>query len=514
MMHKITFISLIAISVFMACDTSNPAKTTTDRPNIIFIMSDDHTSQAWGVYGSILDSVIDNPHIRRLVSEGCLLRNSFCTNSICVPSRATILTGQYSHRNTVYTLSDPLPEGESHVAQLLQGNGYETAIVGKWHLQTQPYGFDYYNVLPGQGRYNNPVLKNADNWEAGGREYEGFSSDVIGELSLDWLKSRSSDQPFFLMCHFKATHEPFDYPDRYAGMYSNVEMPEPASLYEFDSEESGRTFDGQVLSILESRYNNDSLGNRYPDMPFTTMGMDSISARKKTYQKFIKDFLRSGKAIDDNIGKLLAYLDESGLSENTVVIYTADQGYFLGEHGFFDKRMMYEEPLIMPFVIRYPPEIPKGSVMNDMVLNTDFAPLFLDYAGIEVPEEMQGMSFRANLMGNRPGTWRTSMYYRYWLHQTQRPAHFGIRNQRYKLIFYYGQPLDMTGTHQESTPPGWEFYDLEEDPKENRNAYADPQYEEIISAMKEELISLREQVGDTDERYPLVREIMEEYWEE
>jgi len=489
-------------------DTQEASST---QPNILFIMSDDHTSQAWGVYGSILDSVIDNPHIQRLVDEGCLLSNSFCTNSICVPSRATILTGQYSHQNRVYTLSDPLPSQRDHVAKHLQQAGYETAIIGKWHLKERPAGFDHYNVLPGQGRYHDPILKNAENWEDGGTVYEGFSSDVIGDLAVDWLTKNDNNQPFFLMCHFKATHEPFDYPDRYASLYEDMEMPEPASLYEFGPAESGRTFDGQVLSILEERYHSD-LGNRYPGMPFSTEGLDQRAARKKTYQKFVKDFLRSGKAIDDNIGKLLDYLDETGLSENTVVIYTADQGYFLGEHGFFDKRIMYEEPLIMPFVIRYPPEIPAGSVLEDIVLNTDFAPLLLDYAGVDRPAYMQGKSFRSNLAGDTPAEWRSSMYYRYWLHQTQRPAHFGIRKERYKLIFFYGQPLDMTGAHQESTEPGWEFYDLQEDPHENHNAYHEPKYQEIIESMKEELISLREQVGDTDENYQVVREIMEEHW--
>lgn len=492
-MNKLILSLFLYSFLFAACQSPKPEEEAPERPNILFIMSDDHTSQAWGVYGSVLDSVARTPNIRRLADEGMLLQNTFCTNSICVPSRATILTGEYSHRNGVYTLSDPLDPKRETVSKILQNNGYQTAIIGKWHLQTQPQGFDYYNVLPGQGRYHDPILRDSSNWPEG-RSYEGFSADVIGDLSIDWLKNRTEEKPFFLMCHFKSTHEPFDFPARYQELYADTEMPEPENMLEFGQEPSGRTFSGQVLEILEERYRNNA--SFYPEPALEAEGLNKEKTRRAVYQKFIKDFLRSGAAIDDNIGKLLAYLEEAGLAENTVVIYTADQGYFLGEHGMFDKRMMYEEALRMPFVIRYPKEIRAGSKLNDIVLNTDFAPLFLDYAGLPTPDFMQGRSFRPNLRGNTPADWREQMYYRYWLHQRQRPAHFGIRTHRYKLIYFYGQPLDMTGVHPEPTDPAWEFYDLEKDPQENHNAYDDPEYREVIVELKVQLQDLQAEVGD------------------
>lgn len=479
-------------------------------PNILFIMADDHTSQAWGVYGGLLKDHVQAPNISRLSEEGCTLRNTFCTNSICTPSRASIMTGRYSHQNGVYTLSEALEPDSMNIAKVMQKNGYQTAIVGKWHLKKTPTGFDYFNVLPGQGRYNNPILRNAENWKQGGEEYQGFSSDVIGDEAIQWLNKRDESKPFMLMTHFKATHEPFDYPERKEHIYDGVEMPEPENLLDFDGISSGRTFSGQILEILGDRWVKSSKTDmdRYPGLPFSLDGLDSAQARKKIYQKYVKDFLRSGSAIDDNIGKLLDYLDANGLTENTVVIYTADQGFFLGEHGFFDKRMFYEEALRMPFVIRYPKEI-KGNTWNeDMILNLDFPSLFLDYGGIDHEYFNVGKSFRSNLAGNTPENWRKSMYYRYWLHQTNRPAHFGLRNDRYKLIFFYGQHLNLPGTHKQNTQPAWEFYDLQSDPKENHNAYEDLKYADIIAALKLELIESRKRLGDTDEKFPEMESIL------
>ena len=509
---------LFLLLVFFSCTSSNVPKQTANRPNILFILSDDHTSQAWGIYGGILKDYVKNDHIKRLAMEGVTVENVFCTNSICTPSRASILTGQYSHQNGVYTLSEALDPSTPNIAKTLQKGGYETAIIGKWHLKKQPAGFDYFNVLPSQGRYHNPILKTKDNWQdgtKGGTAYQGFSADVIGNLSVQWLKNRTQEKPFFLMTHFKATHEPFDYPKRYDSLHAGKELPIPPSLYDFGPSTTGRSFDGQQLWRLRDRYLNatqqilEGKTSRYPDLPFSIKGLDSLETRYATYQKFIKDFIRSGAAIDDNIGKLLAYLDEAGLAENTVVIYTADQGYFLGEHGFFDKRMIYEESVRMPFVMRYPKEIPSNTRNQDIILNIDFPSLFADYAQISPPNFLKGRSFRSNVKGNTPSDWRSSMYYRYWLHQRQRPAHFGIRNERYKLAFFYGQPLDMPGTHPETTEPAWEFYDLQNDPNENRNVYDDPQYQSIIKEMKQELYRLRKDWNNTDEAYPIMQEILQ-----
>ncbi len=497
------------------------AEKEQQRPNILFIMSDDHTSQAWGIYGGILKDHVQNKNISRLADEGAMLNNSFCTNSICVPSRATILTGQYSHRNGVRTLPDAMSPDSMNIAKVLRQNGYQTAMIGKWHLKKEPSGFDHYMVLPGQGRYHDPILKTKENWQdgyKGGKEYKGFSADVITDFSIEWMKKADKKKPFLLMTHFKATHEPFDYPERLAHLYEGEEIPEPASLYDFGPETTGRTFVGQKMDELARRMEYatkypDKFWTSYPGLPFSIEGLDSIQARKKTYQKFIKDFMRCGAAIDENIGRLLDYLEESGQAENTVVIYTADQGYFLGEHGFFDKRMIYEESLRMPFVIRYPKEIKGGTTIDDIILNVDFASLFADYAGIENPSFVQGQSFRENLKGDTPADWRKSMYYRYWAHAPRRPGHFGIRNDRYKLAFFYGSHLGINGAEKKvNTEPAWEFFDLQSDPGENRNAYNDPKYQSIIKDMKQELLRLREEVGDTDEQFPEMEQIISNHW--
>jgi arylsulfatase A-like enzyme len=508
-------------TVFSGYSAFSVEKKEVKRPNILFIMSDDHTSQALGVYGGILKDYVKNDNIKRLASEGCVLNNCFCTNSICVPSRASILTGQYSHgsANEVYMLRDKVNPENQNVAKLMKSNGYQTAIIGKWHLKTKPSGFDYFKVLPGQGRYHDPLLKSEEGWVdgyEGGVAHKGFSTDVITDLTIDWLKNRDDNKPFMMMCHFKATHEPFDYPDRFKDLYKDVEIPEPASLYDFDPSNTGRTFKGQPLENLGIRWESASAAPdkwwcKYPGMPFTTQNMDSIAARKKIYQKFVKDFMRCGATIDDNIGKLLDYLEEAGLAENTIVVYTADQGYFLGEHGFFDKRMILEESLRMPFIIRYPREIEGGTRNDDIILNVDFPALFTDYAGFEAPENFHGTSFRKNLQGNTPKNWRKGMYYRYWEHSPDRPGHFGIRNERYKLAFFYGQPMDENSKVQ-STDPTWEFYDLKNDPTEVHNAYADLEYANTIKKMKKHLKKLRKDLGDQDSSRPWIKNAVESSW--
>ncbi len=513
------FLVLLCICFFLFIPPSQAQNTSTnERPNILFILSDDHTSQAWGIYGGVLQNYVQNKNIQRLANDGVVLDNAFCTNSICTPSRGSILTGQYSHVNQVYTLSEPLPKGHPNIARTFSKNGYQTAIIGKWHLVGRPEGFDDFNVLPGQGRYWDPILKTKENWQDGnesaqGKEYIGFSTDVITDLTIEHLQKRDTNKPFLMFCNFKATHEPFDYPDRYETLYENEEIPEPESLYDFGPETTGRSFIGQKLEILGRRWDNatrdpDNWWTTYPGLPYPLEGLDSIQKRKKIYQKLVKDFMRCGAAIDDNIGILLDYLESEGIANNTVVIYTADQGYFLGEHGFFDKRMMYEESLRMPFVIRYPKELKGGRRIDDLILNIDFPALLADYAGIEKPDYIQGKSFRKNLAGNTPKDWRKEMYYRYWLHQPERPAHFGIRNERYKLIFFYGQGLEKKGTSKESTEPTWEFYDLHEDANELHNAIGEPQYKALISEMKSAMIKEREKYGDLDEDSSVMRGIL------
>lgn len=498
-------------------------ETEAQRPNILFILSDDHTSQSWGIYGGILSEYVQNSNIKRLAAEGCVLDNCFCTNSISSPSRASILTGRYSHLNGVFSLEDGLSPDSTNLAKAFQQGGYETAIIGKWHLKKRPAGFDYFYVFHDQGEYVDPVFKSAANWvddDQGkqGETVKGFSTDIVTDRTIQWIKNRDKTKPFLMCCHFKATHEPWDYPDRLKDLYEGVTFPEPVSMMEFGPEKSGRAFEGRQLENLGWRWETaskdpDAWWCKYPELPFSTQGMEKEAARKKIYQKFIKDYLRCGAAIDDNIGRLLQMLDEEGLAQNTIVVYVSDQGYFLGEHGFFDKRMMYEESLRMPFVIRYPKEIPAGTRNKDIILNVDFASLLADYAGINPPAGVQGQSFRDNLKGEKPADWRDCMYYRYWTHHDIRPAHMGIRTDRYKLMFLYGDRLNTTGSDKEPTVPVWEFHDLQKDPYEDHNSYNDPQYREIIKELKTRLLELRKQYADADEQTsPRMKEIMDTYY--
>lgn len=490
-----------------------------ERPNILFILSDDHTSQSWGIYGGILAPYAMNDNIRRLADEGCVMENVFCTNSISVPSRASILTGQYSHMNGVYTLDDALSPEQDNIAKRLQEADYQTALIGKWHLKKQPSGFDYFSVFHDQGEYFDPVFKTAEGWKddfkgTSGTREKGFSTDLVTNKTMEWIRSRDKDKPFAMFCQFKATHEPWHFPERFAGIYDGVEFPEPVNMMEFDRELSGRVFPGQQLENMGYRWKvasetPDKWWTDYPELPFTTEGMDRFEARSAIYQKMVRDYMRCAAAIDDNIGRLLDFLDKEGLSKNTIVVYVSDQGYFLGEHGFFDKRIMYEEPLRMPMVIRYPKEIPAGTRNVDMVLNTDFAALLADYAGTTPPTGNQGVSFRGNLKNKKAEPVRESMYYRYWTQERIRPAHFGIRNERYKLIFFYGNALLSDFDGNEDTL--WEFYNLETDPHEDRNAYREPQYANVIARMKAELVQLRRETGDTVET-PEIQRIMHDHF--
>ena len=495
-------VSLLIILFLMGCNNK-----IIERPNILFIMSDDHTSQAWGIYGGILQYYVKNDGIKRLEKAGVVLDNLYCTNAICVPSRASILTGQYSHINGVYNLPDALNPDSLNVAKILKNNGYQTSIVGKWHLKKEPSGFDYYKVLPGQGLYNDPYFKTKDNWEdgyKGGIQETGFSADIIGDSSIEWLKKIDGKKPFFLMTHFKATHEPFDYPERNKDLNKDVVFPEPNSLYEFDPKDSGRKHIGQIVENLTERWVNDTKNDlgRYPGLPFSIDGLNKKEIRSKTYQKFIGDFIKSGAAIDDNIVKILDYLEKEKLIENTIIIYTSDQGYFLGEHGYMDKRWFYEESAKMPFVISYPKKLPKGRRVNDLILNIDIPSLFLDFARIDQPKSFQGLSFKENLITNTNS--REYIYYRYWQHDVKRPAHLGIRSKNYKLIYNYGEGLGKSGTSKEKTIPNWEFYDLINDPGENQNNFDNPVYKEIIEKLYDQLIIEKKKAKDYELEIPKI----------
>ncbi|RKX34122.1 MAG: sulfatase [Verrucomicrobia bacterium] len=464
------------------------------QPNIIFIMSDDHASHAMSCYGSRINTT---PNLDRIADGGMRLDNCFCTNAICTPSRATILTGTYNHVNEVTTLSTPMDNHLQTFPKLLQQGGYQTAVFGKWHLGTGPdhcpTGFDDWAVLPGQGRYHNPefIFKGPDGGTK--KTVPGYVTDLITDLSLDWMKARDPNRPFCLLYHHKAPHRPW-YPDeKHADMFLNEEVPEPETLQDDYSNRAS------AAAAAEMRVGpNMSTTDLKCEVP---KELPEDELRSWAYQRYIKDYLRVIASVDDNVGRVLDYLEEEDLTEDTVVIYTSDQGFFLGDHGWYDKRFMYEESLRMPFILRYPREVAAGTCNDDIVLNVDFPALFLDLAGIEKPETFQGRSFRANLQGETPGDWRESMYYRYWMHKAHHNvyAHYGIRTKRYKLIYYYADGLGQVGSIDETHEPEWELFDLERDPSELNSVYGDPTYADTVTELKAELHRRQEEVGD--ERY-------------
>ncbi|TKG93839.1 DUF4976 domain-containing protein [Puteibacter caeruleilacunae] len=499
-------------SLSILSNSNVSAQEKSNKPNIVWIMSDDHTANTISSYKMRFAEVLKTPNIDRLANEGALLNNCFVTNSICTPSRATIMTGQYGHKTGVHTLWDDLDPKQETVATLLQKNGYVTAIIGKWHLHTQPQGFDYYSVLPGQGLYFDPVFKESDTtWTTGkkGRKYTGYVTDVITDLSLKWMKGRDSEEPFFLMLHHKAPHGLWEYAPRHKHLFENIEIPEPESLYEDKSHRSdGSKFFGRDMLNLSQRMHDGKRDIEYPTGKLDISGMNDKQRIHAAYQKYLKDYLRVVSAIDENVGRVLNYLDESGLSENTIVVYTSDQGMFLGEHSYYDKRWIYDESLKMPFLIRNPKEIKAGTQCEDIITNLDFAELILDYAGIDSPSEMQGRSFRANLCGKTPEEWPQSMYYHYWMHfqPSGVPAHLGVRTKNHKLIFYYGEGLGLNGTTSDwKTPVGWELYDLKADPLELNNLYNNPSYQSIIVELKQELIKLQKKYQLDLNKYPALQ---------
>jgi len=460
------------------------------RPNILFIMSDDHAAHAISAYGSRINQT---PHLDRIGREGMRLDACLCTNSICAPSRASILTGTYSHVNGVLTLREGLDNTRPdlpNVAKLLQGAGYQTAMFGKWHLghqpENHPAGFDTWRVLPGQGKYHDPdfwEMADADHPEPYRKTYQGYATDLITDFSLDWLRRRERSRPYFLMLHHKAPHRPWQPDEKHAQMYEGLEVPYPET---FDDDYATRSHAAKIAHMRMEHLNDTDTKGPPPE------GLSPQEVRKWKYQRYIRDYLKCIASIDDNVGRVLDYLDEDGSAEDTVIIYTSDQGFFLGDHGWFDKRFFYEESLIMPFLVRYPREIKAGSEDEHIVLNTDFAPLFLEYAGEQAPAAMRGhgRSFRGVLRGKVPEDWRTSMYYRYFMHMDpahNTTAHYGVRTDRYKLIYYY---------EPEPGPQEWELFDLEADPRELNNVYGKPEFADLTRELKGELRRLRHEVGD------------------
>jgi arylsulfatase A-like enzyme len=462
------------------------------QPNILFIMTDDHAAHAMSCYGSRIN---ETPNLDRIAEGGVRFSNCFCTNSICTPSRATILTGTYNHINNVTTLSSKLDGRLVTFPKLLQSTGYQTAIIGKWHLghggHADPTGFDYWNVLPGQGDYHDPIMI-----EMGERkQYSGYATDLITDLSLNWLEKRDKERPFLLMCHHKAPHRPWEPDEKHATLYDDIDIPEPETMWDDYSNRAAAA--AAATMRIDRDFNIVDLKQPTP------AGISAEEEKRWNYQRYIKDYLRCVASVDDNVGRLLDYLEAEEIFEDTIVIYTSDQGFFLGDHGWYDKRFMYEESLRMPFLMRYPRVIEAGTVNEHMILNVDFAPTFLAYAGVEIPEHFQGSAFqpvleRPDLGHPPPDDWQTSMYYRYWMHRAHHNvyAHYGVRTLRYKLIYYYGEAMGQPGAIDDPTTPEWELFDLEKDPFEMNNVYDDPAYSDTVIELKAELDRLQTAVGD------------------
>jgi arylsulfatase A-like enzyme len=492
------------------------AAASASRPNILWIMSDDHAAHAVGAYGGRLAPLNPTPTLDRLAREGMRFENVFCGNSICTPSRATLLTGQYSHTNGVRTLNDPLPTARHTLPRLMRESGYDTAMIGKWHLHEEPVHFDFYCVLPGQGSYFNPVFhrKGVGTWPKNEFRFPAsydvlHCDDAITRLSLNWLKQRDRSKPFFLMHHFKSPHDNFENAERYDFLYDKETIPEPATLWATPNHGSVAT-EGTGTSIGK-RNTRRNMGHHV----FVDPALPDEAYKREAYQRYLKKYLRSVRGVDDNIATLVAHLAATGELENTIILYTSDQGFMLGEHDYIDKRWMYEESLRMPFIVRHPRTVPAGKTSAALISNVDFAPTLLDLVGLAAPAEMQGRSFRPMLEGRpAPADWRTGIYYRYWMHMAHHdnPAHYGIRTADHKLIFYYGLPLDASGAVKKATTPGWELYDLRKDPHETKNVHADPAYAAIAAKLKTDLLRLKSEIGDTDEKYPELMKVRELHW--
>ena len=489
-----------------------------ERPNIVFIFTDDHAPHAIGAYDGIYKPLNPTPNIDKLARQGMLFQNSFCTNSICGPSRAVIQTGKHSHLNGFMQNGNRFDGSQQTFPKLLQKSGYQTAMIGKWHLGTDPQGFDYWDVLPGQGMYYNPFMLSKD----GRRRVPGYCTDIVTDLALDWLKENSeSEKPFMLMCQHKAPHRTWMPALRHLNLYDDIEVPTPSTLFDkFEDNASparhqeleidrhmnlvydlfvdpyegwdpkeGKSLDRsgfrnlKTMTPKQRKAWDAAYGPK--NEAFLKAKLTGRELVKWKYQRYIKNYLRCVKGVDESVGKILKYLDDAGLSENTIVIYSSDQGFYLGDHGWYDKRWMYEESLKMPLIVKWPGVTKPGSVNKNLVQNLDYAETFLDIAKTEIPDDMQGVSMVPLLKGKTPSDWRKSIYYHYYefpsVHMVAKQ--FGIRSERYKLIRFY--QFDE-----------WEFYDLEKDPKELTNQYNNPEYQSEIARMKKELSSLRAGYGD------------------
>jgi len=509
--HPIFFVCFLVFTCLAAF-----GQEVKKRPNIVIIISDDHAFQAIGAYGNKL---LPTPNIDRIAKEGVLFNKGYVTNSICGPSRAVILTGKYSHKNGFKDNENSRFDGsqDSFVKQL-QKSGYETAWIGKWHLETDPQGFNYWQILPGQGQYYNPDFHMMDGTE---KRVEGYVSDIIEDASENWLDNRDKDKPFCLVIGHKATHRTWIPDAQDMGKFDNVTFPLPANFYDnYQNREAAKVQDmtisktmimGYDLKFFDSKEQEDkesTIARMNPtqrakfDSYYGTIAADfkkkNLKGNELTewkFQRYMRDYLATAVSLDRNIGRTLDYLDKNNLTENTIVVYLSDQGFYLGEHGWFDKRFIYEESFRTPMMMRYPGVVKPGQVSDDFVMNLDLGPTMLDAAGVTIPKDEQGESFLP-LIKNNKAKGREAIFYHYYENGEHSVSpHFGVRTKRYKLVRFYKRVNS------------WELYDLQKDPQEMNNLYGQKKYQKITKEMESELIKLIDQYDDQDAKRILSEKI-------
>ncbi|QDT08433.1 sulfatase [Planctomycetes bacterium K23_9] len=500
-----------------------------DRPNVLFVMSDDHTAQAVGAYATTLKSLDPTPTIDSIAAEGMVFDNAFCTNAICTPSRACIITGLYNHNNGVFDLGGNIPPAKQVLPILMRQAGYQTAMIGKWHLKVEP-NYDYYKVVPGQGKYFDTEfrIQGDKEWPKNMVKYPGsHSTDVIADSTLEWFKEkRDPSKPFFVCHHFKAPHDYFESNPRYDDYLADVQIPEPVSLWSKPDRWGSlatRGHNGELEPHIGT-----SIGRRNPrrsyaaDLPqkfpnefkwdFKDPNLSDEQVKRLAYQAYLKKYLRCVKGVDDNLKRIIDYLKAEGLYDNTLIVYTGDQGFWLGEKDYQDKRWAYDASMRMPFIVRYPKSIPAGTRSDAIIENVDYPAMMLDFAGVQIPSTMQGRSFRTICeTGNEPSDWKKAAYYRYWMHMAHHdnPGEMAIRTKTHKLIYFYG--CDYNGENQ--TPPAWELYDLVKDPEELRNVYDDAAYATVRDELKTQFAQMRKDNGDDGSHYPKCEAIVQEFWD-
>lgn len=494
---------------------ANPVVAAT-RPNIVFIFSDDHSLQTIGAYGWRLSEFCKQqnvtPNMDRLAAAGGIFLNSFCGNSLCSPSRAAIQTGLHSHSNGVMLLDRPITPGLWTFPIALREAGYQTALIGKWHLASSRPTTDYWRILPGQGAYWHPDFVGPD----GREQRQGYTTDILSGMGLDWLKQRDKTKPFMLMLQHKAPHRPWIPPARYYRWLADVKIPEPPTLFD---DYAGRASPAHTQKMeianhmtlhedlklpVEGKTSGENsrmtaaeraewqavFGPR--NEAFAKAKLEGRELTRWKYQEYMKDYLRCIKAVDDSVGQVLDYLKSEGLEENTIVIYSSDQGFYNGEHGWFDKRWIYDESIHMPFLIRWPGVVKPGTRFTQMIQNIDYAATFVDIAGGKIPGGLHGRSFLPILRGETPADWRKSIYYHYYDGGHSVAKHYGVRTDRYTLANFY-----------ESNE--WELFDREKDPQELKSVYADPAYAKTVAELKTELTRLRALYQDSDDIKPAAR---------